>query len=90
MHSFLQDLRFGARMLRKNPGFAIAAILHACARSRRQYCYLHYYEFCAAERGVKKWINDFNSVPPWWPELGLGFCHTQVAFAMHRKLQVSV
>src|SRR5579884_553055 len=27
MHSFLQDLRFGARMLRKNPGFAIAAIL---------------------------------------------------------------
>ena len=26
MHSFLQDLRFGARMLRKNPGFAIAAI----------------------------------------------------------------
>jgi putative ABC transport system permease protein len=27
MHSFLQDLRFGVRMLRKNPGFAIAAIL---------------------------------------------------------------
>src|ERR1700749_1747729 len=27
MHSFLQDLRFGARMLRKNPGFAIASIL---------------------------------------------------------------
>jgi putative ABC transport system permease protein len=26
MHSFLQDLRFGARMLRKNPGFAITAI----------------------------------------------------------------
>jgi hypothetical protein len=26
MHSFLQYLRFGARMLRKNPGFAIAAI----------------------------------------------------------------
>jgi predicted permease len=26
MHSFLQDLRFGTRMLRKNPGFAIAAI----------------------------------------------------------------
>src|SRR5258707_6518042 len=26
MHSFLQNLRFGARMLRKNPGFAIAAI----------------------------------------------------------------
>jgi hypothetical protein len=26
MHSFLQDLRFGARMLRKNPGFAMAAI----------------------------------------------------------------
>jgi putative ABC transport system permease protein len=26
MHSFLQDLRFGARMLRKNPVFAIAAI----------------------------------------------------------------
>ncbi|HKD79117.1 MAG TPA: ABC transporter permease [Candidatus Angelobacter sp.] len=26
MHSFIQDLRFGARMLRKNPGFAIAAI----------------------------------------------------------------
>ncbi|MCU1221018.1 MAG: hypothetical protein JWN42_2215 [Candidatus Angelobacter sp.] len=26
MQSFLQDLRFGARMLRKNPGFAIAAI----------------------------------------------------------------
>jgi putative ABC transport system permease protein len=26
MQSFLQDLRFGARMLRRNPGFAIAAI----------------------------------------------------------------
>ena len=26
MHSFLQDIRFGARMLRKNPGFALAAI----------------------------------------------------------------
>jgi putative ABC transport system permease protein len=26
MHSFIQDLRFGARMLRKNPGFALAAI----------------------------------------------------------------
>src|SRR6185312_5328934 len=27
MHSFLQDLRFGARMLRKNPGFTLAAII---------------------------------------------------------------
>src|SRR5215831_15405646 len=27
MHSFLQDLRFGLRMLRKNPGFSLAAIL---------------------------------------------------------------
>ena len=27
MHSFLQDLRFGARMLRKNPGFTVAAIV---------------------------------------------------------------
>jgi putative ABC transport system permease protein len=26
MHSFIQDLRFGARMLFKNPGFAVAAI----------------------------------------------------------------
>src|ERR1700686_5277204 len=26
MHSFFQDLRFGARILRKNPGFAMAAI----------------------------------------------------------------
>jgi len=27
MHSFFQDLRFGLRMLRKNPGFSLAAIL---------------------------------------------------------------
>src|SRR5262245_2588223 len=27
MASFFQDLRYGARMLRKNPGFALAAIL---------------------------------------------------------------
>jgi putative ABC transport system permease protein len=27
MHSFPQDLRFGLRMLRKNPGFSVAAIL---------------------------------------------------------------
>src|SRR5215471_620523 len=27
MHSFLQDLLFGLRMLRKNPGFSLAAIL---------------------------------------------------------------
>jgi putative ABC transport system permease protein len=27
MQKFFQDLRYGARMLRKNPGFSIAAIL---------------------------------------------------------------
>src|SRR5882724_8405089 len=32
MQSFLQDLRFGARMLRKNPGFSVAAIVTLALR----------------------------------------------------------
>ena len=37
LERFWQDLRYAGRTLRKNPGFAAAAILVAGARDRRQY-----------------------------------------------------
>ena len=53
IETFIQDLRYGARTLRKTPGFALIIIIYSGAGHRREYGDFKYGKWLPAARAVR-------------------------------------